>query len=168
KYCIGYCPNKNSQMKYRVVVPILDNEGKYIIGATGRTIFPQCSSCGSYHFGDNCSFGVGKWRHSNNLDVDNILFNFWNAKSDIKKKKKVIISESPMDVLRLEDAGIHNAVASLGSNLTDGQKLLIDGSGALELIIPAHNDVAGQKMIEKIKEKYNREYKITVINLNKK
>jgi hypothetical protein len=41
-YDVGYCDNPAKPMYERAVVPIYDNEHKYIVGCTGRSIFEKC------------------------------------------------------------------------------------------------------------------------------
>ena len=101
-------------------------------------------------------------------NVDNIIFpqsqehlyNFWFAKDHIQKSKSIILVESPGNVWRLEEAGIHNSVAIFGSSLSDKQKLLIDSSGAMNIILLMDNDDAGQKAVNQITEKCKKIYRI--------
>ena len=51
----------------------------------------------------------------------NILYNYYNAKDIIKKKKEIIICEGFMDVIRLHTIGLKNAVALMGTSFTSEQ-----------------------------------------------
>ena len=48
------------------------------------------------------------------------------AKEFIKESGIVILVESPGNVWRLEEAGVHNSVAIFGSSLADRQKMILD------------------------------------------
>ena len=74
--------------------------------------------------------------------------------------------ESPGNVWRLEEAGIHNSLAIFGSSLSDRQKMLLDISGALSLITIMDNDDAGRKATENIKKKCNKTYNIKTIEIS--
>ena len=77
--------------------------------------------------------------------------------------------ESPGNVWRLEEAGIHNSVALFGTSLNPPQKQLIDESGALTIILIMDNDEngAGQEAAVKIKEQCENTYRIYVVDINK-
>ena len=51
----------------------------------------------------------------------NVLYNYYNAKDIIKKKKEIIICEGFMDVIRLHTIGLKNAVALMGTSFTSEQ-----------------------------------------------
>ena len=55
----------------------------------------------------------------------NIVFNYHRAKEDARKEHKCILVEGAMDVLAYEKAGIHYAVACLGTACTDNQLRLL-------------------------------------------
>jgi DNA primase len=97
----------------------------------------------------------------------NHLYNFWFAKEFILKTHTAIIVESPGNVWRLEESGIHNSVGIFGSSLSDRQKILLDSSGAMNLIILTDNDEAGRKAAEQIKAKCQNTYRIFIPQINK-
>ena len=76
------------------------------------------------------------------------------------KSGVIILVESPGNVWRLEEEGIHNSVAIFGTTLNDEQKYLIDSSGALTIILIMDNDDAGQEAAEKIIKQCNRTYRV--------
>ena len=51
----------------------------------------------------------------------NVLYNYYNAKDIIKKKKEIIICEGFMDVIRLHTIGLKNAIALMGTSFTSEQ-----------------------------------------------
>lgn len=166
KYDVGLCDNPNKEMHNRIVVPIYSIDGKVIVGCTGRSIFSTCLKCGHYHAStsecpdkDNV-WKYCKWKHNFGFKSQEHLYNFWFAKDHIQKSRSIILVESPGNVWRLEEAGIHNSVAIFGSSLSDKQKLLIDSSGAMNIILLMDNDDAGQKAIKQITEKCKKIYRI--------
>lgn len=166
KYDIGLCNTPGKEMYQRAVAPVYDLDHKYMIGCSGRSIFEKCSKCKSFHDPkNNCpapeeAWKYSKWKHSSNFKSQNCLYNFWFAKSFIMETTAAIIVESPGNVWRLEEAGFHNSVAIFGSALSDKQKILLDGSGAMNLILLTDNDDAGDKAAEQIMQKCHKTYKI--------
>ena len=166
RYDVGLCDNVNKEMYNRIVVPIYSIDGKVIVGCTGRSVFDSCEKCGQYHISTiQCpskedSWKYCKWKHNFGFKSQEHLYNFWFAKDHIQKSKSIILVESPGNVWRLEEAGIHNSVAIFGSSLSDKQKLLIDSSGAMNIILLMDNDDAGQKAVNQITEKCKKIYRI--------
>jgi 5S rRNA maturation endonuclease (ribonuclease M5) len=166
KYDVGLCDNPNKEMHNRIVVPIYSIDGKVIVGCTGRSVFDACSKCSHYHTSTSeCPdredvWKYCKWKHNFGFKSQEHLYNFWFAKDHIQKSRSIILVESPGNVWRLEEAGIHNSVAIFGSSLSDKQKLLIDSSGAMNIILLMDNDDAGQKAIKQITEKCKKIYRI--------
>lgn len=173
KYDVGLCQKSDKPMFNRVVVPIYDNDYKYMVGCTGRSIFEKCSGCGAYHSSNsNCpskdtSWMYPKWKHSADFKSQNYLYNFWFAKQHILESSTAIIVESPGNVWRLEENGIHNSVAIFGSSLSDRQKILLDSSGAMNLVILTDNDDAGRKAAQQIKNKCQNTYRTFIPNISK-
>ena len=83
------------------------------------------------------------------------------------KSSFAIILESPGNVWKLEENGIHNSVAIFGTNLSAKQKLLLDSSGAMSLIVMMDNDEAGHKAAQAIIEKCNRTYNTYSLTVEK-
>jgi 5S rRNA maturation endonuclease (ribonuclease M5) len=166
KYDVGLCATPGKEMHNRVVVPIYSLDGKSIVGCTGRSIFDCCNKCKHYHASSvSCpdkeeSWKYCKWKHNFGFKSQEHLYNFWFAKDHIQKTKNIILVESPGNVWKLEEAGIHNSVAIFGSSLSDKQKLLIDSSGAMNIILLMDNDEAGQKAVKQITEKCRKIYRI--------
>lgn len=139
-YHIGISANKYKEMSNRVIFPIRDIDGN-IIGFSGRTVIK-----------DFKERGIPKWYHSRGLDKTSTLFNIDRAKNYIAETKTAIIVEGPLDVLRLEQAGIHNGVALMGITMSNRQLSLLIQSGATNLIIALDNDRAGQSGSKTIAE----------------
>lgn len=166
KYDVGLCDKPDKEMYNRAVAPIYDIDYRYLVGCSGRSIFEKCSNCSSYHSpNDQCpseadKWKYSKWKHSKNFKSQNHLYNFWLAKEYILKEKTVIIVESPGNVWKLEENNIHNSVAIFGSSLSDRQKIILDSSGAMNIVILTDNDEAGLKAAAQIKNKCQNTYRI--------
>lgn len=173
KYDVGLCNNPDKPMYNRVVVPVYDDTGKYLVGCTGRSIFHKCDICSSYHSPDDIcpdkdkQWQYSKWKHSYGFKSQNHLYNFWYAKDHIYQQNYAIIVESPGNVWKLEENGIHNSVAIFGCNLSDRQKLILDSSGAMTLFVITDNDEAGHKAAREIKQKCENTYKIFFPKISK-
>lgn len=173
KYDVGLCEKSGKEMSARVVVPIYDNDYQYMVGCSGRSIFEQCKKCGSYHNPNQSCPEEGqrwvysKWRHSKDFKSQNHLYNFWFAKEHIMSSATAIIVESPGNVWRLEENDIHNSVAIFGSSMSDRQKVLLDSSGAMNLVVLTDNDEAGKKAADQIKQKCQNTYKIYIPTISK-
>ncbi len=175
-YDVGVCTNSRKPMYNRVVIPVYDNKYEYMIGCTGRSIYEKCNKCGTYH---NPRYTTcpkkkykkryGKWRHSKGFSADATLYNYWFAAEHIKKEQSVILVEGPGDVWKLHEAGIYNCVGIFGNELSNKQRMVLNGSGALSIIVILDNDEngAGQKGAQSIKTKCERIYNINVITPSK-
>ena len=173
KYDVGLCSNPNKEMYNRVVVPIYNNDHTHMIGCTGRSIFEKCYNCKSFHSSDaGCPneesvWKYPKWKHNVDFKSQNHLYNLWFAKDYILKTGTAIVVESPGNVWRLEENGIHNSVAIFGSSMSDRQKFYLDSSGAMNLVILTDNDEAGRLAAEKIKQKCQQAYRIYIPTISK-
>lgn len=173
KYDVGFCDNPDKPMYLRTVVPIYDHKYEYMVGCTGRSIFEKCTKCSSYHSpsascpSDENKWLFPKWKHSADFKSQNYLYNFWFAKDHIYDTGVAIIVESPGNVWRLEENGVHNSVGIFGSSLSDRQKILLDSSGAMTLIILTDNDDAGKKAAQQIKSKCQNTYRIFIPSISK-
>lgn len=173
RYDVGLCSNHTKEMANRVVVPIYDQDYKYMIGCSGRSIFEKCDKCKAYHDNnltcpdENDRWKYSKWKHSAGFKSQNCLYNMWFAKDYILKSSTAILVESPGNVWRLEENDIHNAIAIFGSSLSDNQKMLLDSSGAMNLVVLMDNDEAGKKAAEQIKHKCQNTYRIFLPKISK-
>lgn len=173
KYDVGLCDKEGKEMSDRVVVPIYDHNYEHMIGCTGRSIYEKCSQCKGYHnSSEQCPSSENvwkypKWKHSSNFKSQNNLYNFWFAKKHIMNSGIAIIVESPGNVWRLEENGIHNSVGIFGSSLSDRQKILLDSSGAMSIVILTDNDEAGRKAAMQIKQKCQNTYRIFIPTISK-
>ncbi len=170
-YDVGTCVRPDKLMYNRIVVPVYDDTHQYMIGCTGRSVFNKCDKCGKWHPLGDCPEEkkyYPKWLHfPKGFKINQHLYNFWNAKKHIKKSHVAILVESPGNVWRLEEAGIHNSVGLFGDSLSDGQRAILDSSGALALILIMDNDEnkAGQKAATRITKKCNSIYNVHKVDI---
>ena len=101
------------------------------------------------------------------MKSQNHLYNFWFAKKQILESHTVLIVESPGNVWKLEENNIHNSVAIFGSSLSDMQKMILDSSGAMNIVILTDNDEAGKKAAQQIKNKCQNTYRIFIPQISK-
>lgn len=172
KYDVGECSIPEKEMYQRAVVPVYDDSHSYMVGCSGRSLFGVCEKCKSYHNEDSSCpkddylWQYSKWKHNKGFKTQEYLYNLWYAKDYIQQSKSVILVESPGNVWRLEEAGIHNSVALFGSVLQDKQKLLLDISGAMSIYMLMDNDDAGKKASEKIYDKCSKTYNVYRIDID--
>lgn len=152
KYDVGDCDTIGKEMYGRAVAPVYDYDFTGMIGCTGRTR------------DDNYK---PKWRHNSGFPAEDHLYNIWFAKEYIEKNNEVIIVESPGNVWKLEENGVHNSVATFGAHLTDKQKMLLDITGAMKLIVIMDNDEAGEIARKQIDQKCGKTYNIEHIRISK-
>ncbi|MFC6348149.1 DNA primase [Vagococcus carniphilus] len=97
----------------RIMFPITNYQGK-IIGFSGRILEDETFD----------STDQPKYLNSPETELFNkrfILFNFNQARSEIRKKNEVILFEGFMDVISAWMSGVKNGVASMGTSLTVDQ-----------------------------------------------
>jgi len=167
KYDVGFCSNGNTDIRDRVVFPIYDDNHEFVIGTVSRTLKPKCPKCNRYHsFDEKCpetdfekSKSV-KWKISFDFNASETLFNYWFAKEYIKNDSTVILLEGQGDVLKLEQAGIHNSLGIFGTSLKTGQFRKLQTTGAMNVILALDKDGPGQEAQSKIEQQLRRYYNI--------
>jgi 5S rRNA maturation endonuclease (ribonuclease M5) len=138
---IGFCFGENRPMSGRVVVPIYD-EGYNYVGCVGRSISETIKP---------------KWLHSKGFKKS-ILYGLNIAKKYIHQSQAIILVEGQGDVWRMHEAGYKNCVGIFGSSINEDQLLLLEQSGALNVIILTDSDEAGQKACDQIIKKCGRRF----------
>lgn len=168
-FSVGDCLDSTRAMYERSVVPFFDDTGKYVVGCSGRSMFEKCSTCSTYHNpktrcpinGQEKSL-FSKWKHSGGFNAENYLYNLNNAKEYLKSKTIVLV-ESPGNVWRLFEAGILNAVATLGTKFTDSQKGILECLGIENIILARDSGEPGRIMSEMVKDKCYRIFNYNVV-----
>ncbi len=112
----------------RITFPIFTPNGK-IVGFGGRTI--------SNHPAKYINSPQSKV-----FDKSRLLYGYHKAKTTILQKGEVIVCEGYLDVIMLHQAGFSNAVASLGTALTE-QHVPILSRGNPKVILAYDGDKAG-------------------------
>ncbi|MGQ2604721.1 DNA primase [Campylobacter jejuni] len=116
---------------WRITFPIYDHKD-LLVGFGGRTLNPNVPA---------------KYVNSPQnilFDKSRIFYAFNIAKENIVKKKEIIVCEGYMDAIAFHKAGFNNAVAVLGTALTEHHLPLIRRYGA-KVILCFDNDEAGLK-----------------------
>lgn len=162
RYDIGLCMEPGKTFCNRVVFPVYDETNSVCVGATGRTIFPYCAACKLYHEGECGGYSHTKWRHSFTSPP---LYNFWFAKHAIEKCAAAILCEGPGDVLRLEQAGIPISLGVMRSDLTEHQRILLETSGAFNILVVLDADEAGKLGAEAIKKTLGASFNVEALRL---
>ena len=98
-----------------------------------------------------------KWLHSKGFRKS-VLYGLNVAKEHILETSSIVLVEGQGDVWRLHEAGIKNAVGIFGSSINDDQLILLESSGALDVIILTDTDEAGSKAYEQIIKKCGRRF----------
>lgn len=153
KFDVGFCSTPRKPMTGRVVVPVYNDAHEVMIGCVGRAVKPNFEP---------------KWLNSKGFNSGASLYNYWHAKDHILESQVAILVEGQGDVWRLDEAGIYNVVGMFGCSLGDQQKLILERSGALKLVVMTDADEAGQQAREKIAEQCQRMYNIQFIDLPQK
>ena len=138
---VGLCLEKNRPMSGRIVVPIYDEDYNYV-GCVGRSVSPDM---------------LPKWLHSKGFRKT-YLYGLNLAHEYIAKTGTVILVEGQGDVWKMHEAGFKNTVGIFGASLTDDQLVLLEQSGALDVVILTDSDEAGEKAAEQIMEKCGRRF----------
>ena len=152
-YHIGVTSEGYKQMSNRLIIPVR-NLYSQIVGFTGRTLFPNWKDK-----------KIPKWVHSKGFVGGENLFNIDRAVTHIKETQQSILVEGPLDVLRLEHAGIHNSVAIFGRRLHNGQIALLAKCGAQNLIVALDADTAGRSGAESAFNTAKAFFNVSIVDL---
>jgi 5S rRNA maturation endonuclease (ribonuclease M5) len=147
KYDVGLYLNAKSTCVGRVVAPIYDDQYQFVVGCTARAV-------------NEYQLKRGKWISPPGFEIHKYLYNYWFSRYNIQKSRVAVIVEGPKDVWRLEESGIHNSVAVLGSELSAAQQNYFERCGVMSLVVLTDNDKAGRNCLQQIQEKYRRYYNI--------
>lgn len=115
--------------KNRIMFTIKDNYGNPV-GFSGR-IYTKSEEAKYINSKETVIFKKGT-----------ILYNYYRAKDEIRKKREIIISEGFMEVIRLHEIGIDNAVALMGTSFTKEHLELIKNLRC-EVVLNLDQDDAG-------------------------
>lgn len=171
KYNVGYCDDPYKPMYLRSYAPVLDEDGKNILGVTGRIKFEGCEFCPMFHEqGKGCPKenprikGYSKWQHFG-FNTSSVLYNSWFAKDFIWKSGLAVITEGPKENWWFEQHGIHNSLCVFGLNIHSYHVQQLLRYGCLHIVLGFDKDPRGMAACEKISEQLSDYFRIT--NLHK-
>lgn len=164
RYDVGTYPVSGRALSGRVAVPVYDDNHRVAIGFTGRSLFERCEKCKRWHEPGSCpigeaSFRASKWRNEG-FKRESVLYNYWFAKKEIEKTGVVLLCEGPGDVWRLEEVGFHNSLAMFGADLSDQQQVILEMSGAMNVVVLTDLDETGELAREKLKKRLGRTFRL--------
>lgn len=171
RYSVGdaLTQDERSPMFGRAVVPILDKEGRTVVGCSGRSHYERCTKCKVWHDGPcppkerRGEAAFGKWRHTHGFKKEHHLYNLWSAKEHIRRGEKLLLLESPGDVWRVEEAGFHASVGMFGVVLNDPQQVAVESSGAMDVYIGTNLDNAGETAAAMLVKQLRRAFRVHVL-----
>ena len=170
KYNVGFCDNPRKPMYMRSYVPVLDFEGKTVVGVTGRTILPACDFCSWHHEeGKGCPVdnplvkGHPKWLHYG-FNQTVAMYNSNFALPYIKESGVVILTEGPKEVWWLEQHGVHNSLCVLGLYISDYHVKKFINMGVRKIVVALDNDEPGIEAMERINESLADYFNLTNMN----
>lgn len=165
---IGYCDNRTKPMYKRSYAPIIDPNGKEMVGVTGRIIYEKCDFCPYFHEQRNgCPtdnpnvIGYSKWKHYG-FNKSEILYNIHEAKNYINKS--IVLVEGPKDLWWLHQHDIKSCVSIFGVDISISQIKLLLSLGITDILLLLDNDKAGLDNSQKIIRKVNKYFNIININ----
>ncbi len=119
------CFNPDSNFYKRATITVRD-ENSNIVGFTGRAMLPSKI----------------KWYHGKGLPKSKILYNLNHIPIGTKT---ISIMEGPLDVWRFYEAGINNAVCTLGTSISHAQSELLAQRKVENVVFLLDPDFAGSK-----------------------
>jgi len=159
KFGLGYAPSSNETVSYiksqflnigeAVESGVLGSDGGRVFARfIDRIIFPIHSANGTLvGFGGRTITGhQAKYVNSPETPFFNksrLLYAYHHAKQTLYKTKEIIITEGYLDVIMLHQAGFDNAVATLGTALTQ-EHLPLLRKGEPRIIMAYDGDKAGR------------------------
>lgn len=130
-----------------------DSGGGYFDRFRGRLMFPIRDEKGDLVAFGGRLLGDGHPKYVNSGDTplfrkSRVLYGMYRAKEKIAKERKAVLTEGYLDVIACHRAGVTNAIASLGTALTEDHARVLkrwcDG-----VVVLYDSDAAGQKAAER-------------------
>jgi len=122
----------------------------------GRLMFPIYTERGDLVAFGGRIFGAGQPKYINSGDTplfskSRVLYGMNRAKNEMNATRQVVLVEGYLDVIACHQAGVKNAVASLGTSLAEGQIELLR-RWVDSAVIFYDSDAAGLKAAERAQE----------------
>ena len=155
EFDVGFTSVNSGIMRKRVVVPVYDEDYNYV-------------SCAERLTHDNTTPQNPKWIYNKGFQKSIYLYGLNVAKEYIKQTASVILVEGQGDVWRMHEAGYKTCVGIFGSSINEDQLLLLEQSGALNIIILTDSDEAGNKACSQIIKKCGRRFNYYRPNISTK
>jgi DNA primase len=150
---VGECYNSHRPMFNRAVVPVYDQDFKYI-GCVGRSLDEE-----------NKKY---KWINSKGFKKSCYLYGICITKSHIQRTSTIVLVEGQGDVWRLYEAGIKNCAGIFGADLSEDQLIVLERLGVMNVVILTDTDEAGQKAAQSIISKGGRRFNYFTPKISKK
>lgn len=151
---LGYCSGTPFAVEEGWVdTGLMSKRGYFMLG--NRATFPLLSSAGDpLSFSGRALHGeTPKYIHGSDhayFAKSAYLYGLAQNRREITASKAALLVEGPIDVIKLHQAGVNNAVGVLGAFLTPRQSQLLRGIGVTSLYLGLDNDSAGKSAIERI------------------
>jgi len=116
----------------RITFPIFDPRGR-IVGFTARILIPRDDS--------------GKYINSPESAIyhkSQILYGYFQARTEISRLREVVVVEGNMDVIKSHQAGLANVIGSSGTAITLEHLSFLSQRGSEKIIFALDADKAGQ------------------------
>lgn len=166
KHKVGYWQKTGTFMDRRAIVPIFDVNDN-IMGFTGRLLLTDEEIAQTDH---------AKWVHGKDFvarkagtfNKGAVLYNLNHCKDIVHKTRKVYIVEGPIDVWKLQMAGVYNVVATLGLGMSFEQQELLVSLGVETVYLCYDNDVkddgenAGLGGAERVKRQIENTFNVEI------
>lgn len=141
----------------RAIVPVYDPLDGYLIAFTCRLLDDSQIEKWRPKWCHALNFAEMRKKSSERTDEErfhasSVLFNLHRAKQHMGESKTIVITEGPLDVMRLWEAGIKNAVAILGTGFSKQHKMLLHKIGCQRVVCLLDSDNAGQKATSGVKK----------------
>lgn len=168
RYDVGAYRPGGRPLSGRVAVPVYDRDYKAVVGFTGRSVHERCGACSRFHPAgvacpsreDREGFArTAKW-YNHGLQKEDHLYNYWFAREEVRGTRTAVLVEGPGCCWRLEEAGVHNSLALFGSELSDRQQVLLEMSGAMDVVVLTDADDAGEMARESLRRKLGRSFRL--------
>ncbi|HGZ71250.1 MAG TPA: DNA primase, partial [Nitratifractor sp.] len=158
-FSIGYVGSNNEVMQFlkqnqiplpkalEVGILAQGERGDYYARLIERVTFPIFNSAGAIVGFGGRTLGNHPAKYINSpqtkfFNKSRLLYGYYLAKNRIYKEKTIIVTEGYLDVIMLHQAGFENAVATLGTALTN-EHLPILKKGEPKVIVAYDGDSAG-------------------------
>lgn len=149
EFDVGDCQDDTSQMRGRTVFPVYSEDGKYMVGCTGR----------------RHDSGINKWINSKGFNKSAHLYAYHRAIKRAKELSSIILVEGQGDVIRMHEHGIINTVGLFGLSLSESQEFMLQKSGVLNIILALDNNQAGREASQKLEKQLGYFFNIHRVNI---